>query len=76
MIKFHFLSKGGGLFGGDGGTRTRVRKISSTDIYERSWSLISRRTGKTNGPDPGQPLGPESPLFMQDAARLHGTLAL
>ena len=50
------------LIGGDGGTRTRVRKNRPTNIYEHSWSLLSLRAERTSRTAPCQPLGPESPL--------------
>ena len=47
---------------GDGGTRTRVRKIRSSNLYEYSRSLVSLLLVLPTDQSASQPLGPESPL--------------
>jgi hypothetical protein len=40
------------FFSGDGGNRTRVRKIQPSNVYERSWLFISLQVTTTSQGEP------------------------
>jgi len=48
--------------GGDGGNRTRVRKIRPTEIYERSRLIVSPQAIQSAKHTCGHSLRPEGPL--------------
>jgi len=64
------------LFCGDGGNRTRVRKIRPSGIYERSLSNLSPGQSTTDRELSRLAAGTRKPLFHAFSSVAHGTLTL
>ena len=59
--------------GGDGGNRTRVRKIQPANIYERSRLIFVARRLTTNKDDARPTAGTRKPLFRTVSGVMCGT---